>query len=70
VDVETDGSAEVVLELLARLAAAGTPASALSTLRPSLDDVFLALTGTARADSTGPSAGDSTGHSTGMELVP
>jgi ABC-2 type transport system ATP-binding protein len=44
IDVATDGSAAEVLGLLARLESAGTPAAAVSTHRPSLDDVFHSLT--------------------------
>jgi ABC-2 type transport system ATP-binding protein len=45
VDVATDGSAGAVLAMLNRLGAAGAPADKVSTHRPSLDDVFLSLTG-------------------------
>jgi ABC-2 type transport system ATP-binding protein len=44
-DVPTDGSAADVLAILGRLDAAGAPAQQVSTHRPSLDDVFLSLTG-------------------------
>jgi ABC-2 type transport system ATP-binding protein len=44
VEVGTDGSAAAVHELLGRLRAAGAPAARVSVDRPSLDDVFLALT--------------------------
>ncbi|MGH3502114.1 MAG: ATP-binding cassette domain-containing protein [Nocardioidaceae bacterium] len=44
VEVPTDGTAEHVRELLARLADAGAPVQRLSLHRPSLDDVFLSLT--------------------------
>jgi ABC-2 type transport system ATP-binding protein len=44
VDVATGGSAAEVHALLGRLATAGAPATAVSTHRPSLDDVFLSLT--------------------------
>jgi ABC-2 type transport system ATP-binding protein len=45
VEIETGGSAADVHQVLARLGAAGLPAAKVSTRRPSLDDVFLALTG-------------------------
>jgi ABC-2 type transport system ATP-binding protein len=45
-DVATDGSAGHVHETLAQLVRAGTPATTMSIHRPSLDDVFLSLTGT------------------------
>ncbi|MGD0703975.1 MAG: ATP-binding cassette domain-containing protein [Trebonia sp.] len=45
VEVGTDGSAASVHELLGRLRAAGAPAARVSVERPSLDDVFLSLTG-------------------------
>ncbi len=45
IDVATDGSADDVLGLLRRLDEAAAPALTVSTHRPSLDDVFMALTG-------------------------
>jgi ABC-2 type transport system ATP-binding protein len=48
VEVATDGTAHVVLQLLTRLRDAGLPVAKVSTHRPSLDDVFLSLTGTNR----------------------
>jgi ABC-2 type transport system ATP-binding protein len=45
IEVATEGSAAEVLEMLNRLGDAGTPALKVSTHRPSLDDVFLSLTG-------------------------
>jgi ABC-2 type transport system ATP-binding protein len=45
IEIETSGSAAEVHELLGRLEATGTPAVRLSTRRPTLDDVFLSLTG-------------------------
>jgi ABC-2 type transport system ATP-binding protein len=45
VEVPTNGSAEEVRAMLCRLDAAGTPATKVSVHRPSLDDVFLTLTG-------------------------
>jgi ABC-2 type transport system ATP-binding protein len=45
VDVATDGSAGAVLAMLNLLGAAGAPVDKVSTHRPSLDDVFLSLTG-------------------------
>jgi ABC-2 type transport system ATP-binding protein len=44
IDVATSGAADEVLRMLGRLEDAGTPAAKVSTYRPSLDDVFLALT--------------------------
>lgn len=44
-DVATDGTAGRVLNLLTRLQCAGVPAVRVSTHRPTLDDVFLSLTG-------------------------
>jgi ABC-2 type transport system ATP-binding protein len=52
VEVETGGSADDVHQILARLAGANLAAARISTHRPSLDDVFLALTG------SGPGSGD------------
>ena len=43
-DVVTDGAAGTVLRLLDTLVTAGAPAAKVSTYRPSLDDVFMALT--------------------------
>ena len=45
IEIETSGSAAEVHDLLGRLQAAGTPAVRLSIRRPTLDDVFLSLTG-------------------------
>jgi ABC-2 type transport system ATP-binding protein len=45
IEVATDGSAAAVFLMLSRLGDAGTPALKVSTHRPSLDDVFLSLTG-------------------------
>jgi ABC-2 type transport system ATP-binding protein len=45
IEVATAGSAAEVLGVLSRLRDAGTPALKVSTHRPSLDDVFLSLTG-------------------------
>ena len=45
IEVATEGSAAEVLEMLTRLGEAGAPAVKVSTHRPSLDDVFLSLTG-------------------------
>jgi ABC-2 type transport system ATP-binding protein len=44
-EVASNGSAAQVRELLGHLEAAGAPALKVSTHRPSLDDVFLSLTG-------------------------
>jgi ABC-2 type transport system ATP-binding protein len=44
-EIETDGSAAQVHEILGRFTAAGIPAVKVSIHRPSLDDVFLSLTG-------------------------
>jgi ABC-2 type transport system ATP-binding protein len=45
IDVATSGAADEVLRMLGRLDDVGTPALKVSTYRPSLDDVFIALTG-------------------------
>jgi ABC-2 type transport system ATP-binding protein len=45
IDVATSGTADEVLRLLGGLEDSGIPALKVSTSRPSLDDVFLALTG-------------------------
>jgi hypothetical protein len=45
IEVATDGSAAAVRAYLGWLEGAGTPPLKLSTHRPSLDDVFLSLTG-------------------------
>jgi len=50
VEVATDGSAASVHELLGALSAVGAPAARVSVQRPSLADVFLALTGSRPAD--------------------
>ena len=44
-EIASNGSADRVRELLSHLQAAGAPALKVSTHRPSLDDVFLSLTG-------------------------
>jgi ABC-2 type transport system ATP-binding protein len=44
IDVATGGGADEVLRILGDLEGAGTPAAKVSTYRPSLDDVFMALT--------------------------
>jgi ABC-2 type transport system ATP-binding protein len=49
IEIETSGSAAEVHQLLGRLDAAGMVAAKVSTRRPSLDDVFLALTGAGKA---------------------
>ena len=49
-EIETSGSAADVHEVLGRLEAAGVPEAKVSTRRPSLDDVFLALTGATPSD--------------------
>ena len=57
IEVASAGSAAHVRELLGHLEAAGAPAAKVSTHRPSLDDVFLSLTGdrtAAAAASTSP----------------
>jgi ABC-2 type transport system ATP-binding protein len=46
IDVTTGGTAAEIGSLVAKLQAADAPAKRLSTHRPSLDDVFLSLTGT------------------------
>jgi ABC-2 type transport system ATP-binding protein len=52
IDVATGGAADEVLRMLGRLKDDGMPALKVSTYRPSLDDVFLALT--SDNDPTGP----------------
>jgi ABC-2 type transport system ATP-binding protein len=52
VDVATEGTAGEIFRILGRLQEAGMPAHKVSTYRPSLDDVFLSVTG-ARAGSAG-----------------
>jgi ABC-2 type transport system ATP-binding protein len=54
VEIETGGSAADVHQVLARLGAAGLSAARVSTRRPSLDDVFLALTGGDPGDQHNP----------------
>jgi ABC-2 type transport system ATP-binding protein len=49
-DVATDGTASHVYETLAQLVRSGTPATSMSIHRPSLDDVFLSLTGTQHSE--------------------
>jgi ABC-2 type transport system ATP-binding protein len=49
-EVETKGSADEVLRILRELEQAGAPAQTISTHRPSLDDVFLSLTGAGHAN--------------------
>lgn len=49
-EVATDGTAGHVYETLARLVRSGTPATTMSIHRPSLDDVFLSLTGAHHAE--------------------
>jgi ABC-2 type transport system ATP-binding protein len=51
IDVATGGTAREVFEILGRLQRAGAPAHKVSTYRPSLDDVFLSVTGAARPGS-------------------
>jgi ABC-2 type transport system ATP-binding protein len=55
-ELATDGSAAAVRAVLGRLEAAGAPAAKVTVHRPSLDDVFLALTGTAGAGPANPAA--------------
>ena len=47
IDVATGGTASEIFQILGRLQDAGAPAHKVSTYRPSLDDVFLSVTGTA-----------------------
>ena len=54
VEIETGGSAADVHQVLARLGTAGLSAARVSTRRPSLDDVFLALTGGDPGDQHNP----------------
>ena len=55
IDVATEGTASEIFQILGRLQAAGAPAHKVSTYRPSLDDVFLSVTGTGTA--AGPCRG-------------
>jgi ABC-2 type transport system ATP-binding protein len=45
IDVATEGTASEIFQILGRLQEAGAPAQKVSTYRPSLDDVFLSVTG-------------------------
>jgi ABC-2 type transport system ATP-binding protein len=54
VDVPTGGSASEVLALLDQLRRAGAAADTVTTVRPSLDDVFLSLTGRDPTDAGEP----------------
>ena len=47
----TEGTAGEIFQILGRLQEAGAPAHKVSTYRPSLDDVFLSVTGAAGAGS-------------------
>jgi ABC-2 type transport system ATP-binding protein len=49
-DIATDGTAGHAYETLAQLVRCGTPATTMSIHRPSLDDVFLSLTGTPHSE--------------------
>ena len=49
IDLVTDGTADEVRRMLGQLEDRGTPAIKISTYSPSLDDVFLSLTGGDRA---------------------
>ena len=51
IDVTTEGTADEIFQILGRLQQAGAPAHKVSTYRPSLDDVFLSVTGAAEAGS-------------------
>ena len=51
IDVATEGTAGEIFQILGRLQEAGAPAHKVSTYRPSLDDVFLSVTGAAGAGS-------------------
>ena len=54
IEVATDGSADAVHDLLARLSKAGTLTAKVSTHQPSLDDVFLSLTGSRTRNGASP----------------
>jgi ABC-2 type transport system ATP-binding protein len=54
IEIETSGTAAEVHEVLSQLDAAGVPAAKVSTRRPSLDDVFLSLTGAGQAGESTP----------------
>ena len=49
IDVATEGTAREIFQLLGELHEAGAPAHKVSTYRPSLDDVFLSVTGAAHS---------------------
>src|SRR3984885_12702983 len=51
IDVATEGTAGEIFQILGRLQESGAPAHKVSTYRPSLDDVFLSVTGAAEAGS-------------------
>jgi ABC-2 type transport system ATP-binding protein len=55
-EVASSGSAAQVREMLGHLEAVGAPALKVSTHRPSLDDVFLSLTGGAEVPAPAPAA--------------
>jgi ABC-2 type transport system ATP-binding protein len=63
IEIETQGSATEVRQLLGRLDAAGIAAMKVSTRRPSLDDVFMALTAAGQASENTP------GHVPGRRAV-
>jgi len=63
IDVATEGTAGEIFQILGRLQAGGAPADKVSTYRPSLDDVFLSVTGTRTGTRTG------TGTNTGAASV-
>jgi ABC-2 type transport system ATP-binding protein len=54
IDVPTEGTAGEIFQILGRLQEAGAPAQKVSTYRPSLDDVFLSVTGAAPNRSHAP----------------
>ncbi len=54
IDLATSGSADELLRMLGELADAGIPAAKVTTYRPSLDDVFMALTSQNPTDQRSP----------------
>jgi hypothetical protein len=61
IDVATEGTAGEVFEILGRLRQAGAPAHKVSSYRPSLDDVFLSVTGASVTGAARPGSAASPG---------
>ncbi|HSP39346.1 MAG TPA: ATP-binding cassette domain-containing protein [Frankiaceae bacterium] len=64
------GGSEALVDAVRRLDAAGVETNGLSLRRPSLDDVFLSLTGHAAAEEDDPSAPASRGKGRGRRKTP